>query len=254
MAHQKELEKTLLRLVSPSSAASAEGEGTSSPSPSPSPSSSKGRTPAAQMPKPGRPARQLIARCLILLLQRAESRSLFETSHSLLRIAAEEPTKSKPNVAEKEAKVAALYILGEIFAVQGQNVMSLFLEITSLTQKLFRSNTYPVILRYHALTCLQKALLVGAKSLNDQPAKEIVKNLRSGLTDKAGAIVRGCTEVRRARERPPCKGRTADIANVSTFSRSASCLWPTRPTTSPVGARSKPSSHQHSRLSRPPTT
>ncbi|PWN18626.1 ARM repeat-containing protein [Microstroma glucosiphilum] len=193
LAQQRELEKTLLRIVSPSSSAAGESDGTSSPSPLPS-SSSKGRTPAAQMPKPGRPARQLIARCLILLLQRAESRSLFETSHSLLRIAGEEPTKIKPNVAEKEAKVAALYILGEIFAVQGQNVMSLFLEITALTQKLFRSSASPVILRYHALTCLQKALLVGAKSLNDQPAKEIVKNLRLGLADKAGAIVRGCTE------------------------------------------------------------
>lgn len=181
---QQRLEQDLLHLISPPT------DETEAATTSDHPKSA-----SAQIPKPGRPIRHRIARCFVLLFTRAESRSLFDICQTLLRTAGDE---GKGKRIEKEAKTASLYVLGEIFAAMGHNVMSVFLEITATTQRIFKNTSQPVILRFHALSCLQKALSSGAKSLNDQPAKELVKSLRQGLADKAGAVVRGCSEVSEA--------------------------------------------------------
>lgn len=44
---------------------------------------------SAPAPRPGRPARQLIARCLVALFHRGESRSLFDAVQSLARVMAD---------------------------------------------------------------------------------------------------------------------------------------------------------------------
>ncbi|PWY99439.1 ARM repeat-containing protein [Testicularia cyperi] len=156
-----------------------------------SPAEAGGLTVAANaaVPKPGRPTRQLLARCVLVLFKRIDSRSLFELLQSLVRVAGEE-TKGK--TAEREVRVAALYILGEVFGVLGQQVMSLFNDIVALCQKVFRQSSHPVILRYHALLALQKTLNVAGKSLGDQVGRDLIKALRQGLSDRAGAVVRGC--------------------------------------------------------------
>ena len=43
-------------------------------------------SPPAPAPRPGRPARQLIARCLVTLFRRGETRSLFDVVQSLVRV------------------------------------------------------------------------------------------------------------------------------------------------------------------------
>ncbi|CAO1623968.1 unnamed protein product [Parajaminaea phylloscopi] len=178
-AAQSELQKCLLQLIHPSIAGSSEPvAATSSASP-------------AQLPKLGRPARHLLARCLVLLLHRGDARSTYDVGQSLLSLAADE---SKSRSIERESRTAALYVVGEIFASLGQNVMSLFVDIISTTQKVARTSSQPVIVRAHALMCLQKALSVGGRSLNDAMGKELLKNLRQSLADKAGAVVRGSAE------------------------------------------------------------
>lgn len=96
-------------------------------------------------------------------------------------------------------------------------VMSLFIDLIQTTTKVYRTTSYvrlttrtsygkdpdkitniaqPVILRCAALTALLKAVQVGGKSMSDQTLKDTLKALKAGLTDKAGAIVRLCAEVR----------------------------------------------------------
>lgn len=53
----------------------------------------------------------------------------------------------------------------------------------------------PVILRCSALLALKKVIASGGRSMSDQAIKDTLKALRSGLSDKAGAIVRECAEV-----------------------------------------------------------
>ncbi|SPO23732.1 related to LAA1 - AP-1 accessory protein involved in TGN-endosome transport [Ustilago trichophora] len=148
-------------------------------------------TPNTAVPRPGRPTRRLLARCVLLLFRRIDSRSLFDLLQNLVRVAGEE-TKAK--TAEREVRVAALYILGEVFGSLGQQIMSLFNDIVNLTQRVFKQASHPVILRYHALLTLQKTLNVAGKSLGDQVGKDLIKALRQGLSDRAGAVVRGCAD------------------------------------------------------------
>ncbi|KAJ1026819.1 hypothetical protein NDA16_002116 [Ustilago loliicola] len=143
------------------------------------------------IPRPGRPTRRLLARCVLLLFRRIDSRSLFDFLQNLVRVAGED---AKGKTAEREVRVAALYILGEVFGSLGQQIMSLFNDIINVTQKVLKQTSHPVILRYHALLALQKTLNVAGKSLGDQVGKDLTKALRTALSDRAGAVVRGCAD------------------------------------------------------------
>ena len=110
---------------------------------------------------------------------------------NLIHVAGED---AKGKTAEREVRVAALYILGEVFGALGQQIMSLFNDIINLTQKVLKHASHPVILRYHALLALQKTLNVAGKSLGDQAGKDLIKALRQGLSDRAGAVVRACAD------------------------------------------------------------
>ncbi|SAM82403.1 related to LAA1-AP-1 accessory protein involved in TGN-endosome transport [Ustilago bromivora] len=147
--------------------------------------------PNTAVPRPGRPTRRLLARCVLLIFRRIDSRSLFDLLQNLGRVAGED---AKGKTAEREVRVAALYILGEVFGSLGQQIMSLFNDIINLTQKVLKQASHPVILRYHALLALQKTLNVAGKSLGDQVGKDLIKSLRQGLSDRAGAVVRGCAD------------------------------------------------------------
>ncbi|GAA6022908.1 hypothetical protein JCM10207_006860 [Rhodosporidiobolus poonsookiae] len=143
--------------------------------------------------KPGRPARALIARILIAVIQRGDAKGLFDVAQALLRGMSGGEYKGAPE-REKEWRIACAFVLGELYAVLGSHVMSLYIEITNTTLRIFRTSSYPVILRYSALSCLHKVIGVVAKSMSDQTAKETMKALRGGLGEKVGAIVRGCAD------------------------------------------------------------
>ncbi|GAA5974285.1 hypothetical protein JCM11641_006712 [Rhodosporidiobolus odoratus] len=170
-AHQPTLTATLLSLV------------TTPPAPSSSPSTNT--------VKPGRPARALIARILLALLQRGDSKHAFDIAQTLLRAMNVSETKGALE-REKEWRIACADVLGKVYSVFGSQIMSLYLDILSTTTRIFRTTSFPVILRYSALVCLRKTLVVVAKSMSDQTVKDTVKVLRGGLGEKAGAIVRAC--------------------------------------------------------------
>lgn len=86
-------------------------------------------------------------------------------------------------------------VLYDLLHLLRAQVMSLFADLTLLCQRVLKPSSTPVILRYHAVLCLQKVLVAGGRSLNDQAGKDMLKALRQGLADRAGAIVRGCADV-----------------------------------------------------------
>ncbi|BGP50956.1 hypothetical protein JCM10450v2_006882 [Rhodotorula kratochvilovae] len=169
LKHQQDLTKSLVALVTP-------------PAPS-----------ATAPVKPGRPARALIARILVALLRRGDHKGLFDLAQSLLRALNGSDTKGAPE-REKEWRIAAAHALGEVYAVHGQHVMSLYIEIVLTTTRIFRTASHPVILRHAALACLRKVITVVARSLSEQTTRDTLKALRAGLADKAGAVVRGCAD------------------------------------------------------------
>ncbi|GAA5914098.1 hypothetical protein JCM5296_003575 [Sporobolomyces johnsonii] len=143
--------------------------------------------------KPGRPARALVARILLALLQRGESKGLFDLAQALLKGVTGYEYKNAPE-KEKEWRIACAYCLGELYAVHGSQIMSLYIEIMNVTIRIFRTSSFPVILRYSALVCLRQVIEVAAKSMSDQMVKDTMKALRGGLAEKVGAVVRGCAD------------------------------------------------------------
>ncbi|KAH9810416.1 armadillo-type protein [Melampsora americana] len=145
-------------------------------------------------PAPGRPIRNMIARILVKLFDRAEQRTLFDVVGNLLRVAGTEP--SKVTLDNRSYRVSCFYVAGEIMKVHGSQVMSQFAESVLTSLKVIKANTSPPLLRYQALHCLNSALIIGSKTLtaSDNLAKDVLKTLRATLADKTYSIIRGTVE------------------------------------------------------------
>lgn len=135
--------------------------------PPPPPTAAAAAAAAAAVPsvKPGRPARALIARIIILVLTRGDQKSLYDVVQSLLKGVNGSETKGAPE-REKEWRIACTFVLGEVYAVFGSQVrsrrtvprsgwkadrvtaqvMSLYIDIVTTTTRIFRSTSYVSLL------------------------------------------------------------------------------------------------------------
>ncbi|KDQ54486.1 hypothetical protein JAAARDRAFT_80176 [Jaapia argillacea MUCL 33604] len=140
-------------------------------------------------PSPGRPLRNLVARCLITLFSNGESRTLFDTLQTFLRVAGD------AKLLDKDMnKTAAVYCIGALMGVFGSQVMSLMTEITTVSLKIFKSAN-SVLLRYHALVALRKSLSTARRAITDAVVKDVFKQMRHALGDKSLPIQRSASDV-----------------------------------------------------------
>ncbi|KAF8916460.1 clathrin-coated vesicle protein [Mucidula mucida] len=126
-------------------------------------------------PPPGRAIRNVVARCLVTLYTRSETRTLFDTLQSFL-------------------KYASLYCVGELMSVFGSQFMSFMAEIATITLRTAKSSNLP-LLRYHAICALRKTLTTAKKAVPDGTVKDIIKQMRYSLTDKCLPVQRAAAEV-----------------------------------------------------------
>ncbi|KAL1740521.1 armadillo-type protein [Schizophyllum fasciatum] len=133
----------------------------------------------APFPLPGRPVRNVAARCLIALYRRVETRTLFDTLQGFLKIVGDFKTPTKD-----EIKIAALSVVGDLMEAYGSQFMSFVAEIVTLTLKISKSSN-SCLLRYHALFALQKTVAAARRAVTDANARDIAKQMRNTLTDKA---------------------------------------------------------------------
>nr|ODO00955.1 clathrin-coated vesicle protein [Cryptococcus depauperatus CBS 7855] len=150
-------------------------------------------TPNHSLPKPGRPIRQLVARCLVKLHHRVESRSLFDFVQALVKAVSDIGSKSM-SPRENLSRVASWYCIGEVMREHGKNMMSFMAEICTLSQKVLRNTNFSAILRTHALVAFSKSLQSAGKALPDALTKDLLKSLRYGLQDKALPVQRAAAE------------------------------------------------------------
>ncbi|TFK48336.1 clathrin-coated vesicle protein [Heliocybe sulcata] len=160
-SHQGEFEATLIKVISGS----------------------------APYPPPGRPLRNLVARCLISLYSLTEARTLFDTLQKFMAIVSDMKA-----VDRDTSRIAALYCVGELMLKFGSQVMSFMAEIGTVTIKTYRSSS-SVSLRTHALLALRNALLSARRAVPDPLARDILKQMRNGLSDKALPVQRAAAEV-----------------------------------------------------------
>ncbi|KAG1754151.1 armadillo-type protein [Suillus lakei] len=145
--------------------------------------------PSEPYPSPGRPLRNLAARCLLILYHRGESRSLFDTLRVLLK-----PASDMKAMDKDSTRIAALWTIGELMEAFGSQFMSFMAETATIAIKTSRSSASPHV-RYHALTMLRKTLVSAKKALSDSLAKDIIKQMKNGLTDKALPVQRAAAAV-----------------------------------------------------------
>ncbi|KAF9228616.1 clathrin-coated vesicle protein [Gyrodon lividus] len=139
-------------------------------------------------PSPGRGLRNLAARCFVLQYSRGDSRTLFDTLRTLLK------TVGDTKIDKDSLRIAAFWTIGELMATFGFQFMSFLAEIATISVKTFRSSNSPQM-RYHALTMLRKAVNSAKKALTESLAKDVLKNMKNGLADKALPVQRAAAGV-----------------------------------------------------------
>ncbi|KAF8630901.1 hypothetical protein AX17_005259 [Amanita inopinata Kibby_2008] len=161
---------------------------------------------------PGRVIRNVVARCFVAIYTRGETRSLFDTLQAFMKIVGD--LKSQ----EKEAKkIAAFSCIGELMGVFGSQFMSFMAEIVTVTLKTAKSSNSP-LLRYAALTTLQKALTTAKRAVTDSATRDIMKQSKSSLTDKCLPVQRAATQVLVAMFPPDSPPTLADVESILALS------------------------------------
>ncbi|KAF5360799.1 hypothetical protein D9756_004484 [Leucocoprinus leucothites] len=129
---------------------------------------------------PGRAFRNLVGKCLVEMYMRAETRTMFDVLQAFMKVAGD----FKAPADRDGSKIAALSCVGDVMAVFSANVMSFMAEIVTVTLKTTKSSN-STLLRYQALVVLEKSLLTGKRAITDATMKDISKQCRNYLTDKA---------------------------------------------------------------------
>ncbi|KAK4685134.1 HEAT repeat-containing protein 5, partial [Tremellales sp. Uapishka_1] len=150
-------------------------------------------SPNQTLPRPGRPIRHLVTRCVVKLHKKVESRSLFDFVQALVKGVSDGGGKGM-SAGENVARVASWYCIGEVIKELGTNMMSFMAEICSSSTKVLKNSNLTVILRSHAVLAFSKSLVSAGRAIPDALVKDLLKTLRSGLSDRALPIQRACAE------------------------------------------------------------
>lgn len=168
-------------------------------------------------PAPAAPLRSLIARCLVRLYDRGDTRSLFDTLAGLQGLLAKHlPLPSPPSGPPTAIKLYAtrflralritvlilthyrslLQSIGLLTEAHGSKLLSLFPESLGLALKALKgARDADIPLRHAALIALSRSITGAGRSTPEQSLKEILKYARSGLTDKYAIIKRASAGV-----------------------------------------------------------
>ncbi|KAF7331836.1 Clathrin-coated vesicle protein [Mycena kentingensis (nom. inval.)] len=140
-------------------------------------------------PIPGRALRNCVARCFVLLYSRGETRTLFDTLQSFMKVVIDFKGADRDLY-----KIAAFSVIGDLMYVFGSQFMSFMMELTTTVMRTVRSSSTP-LLRYHALVALQKALTTASRAVTEAAFKDLAKQMRNALTDKCLPVQRGAAQV-----------------------------------------------------------
>ncbi|KAI8980927.1 armadillo-type protein [Pilobolus umbonatus] len=129
--------------------------------------------------KPRRPIRFLIGRCYVILYNRGDSRSLFDTVTALQSLIG-----ANKNILN-ETRIAAISTIGAVMGSSGGKILSLFADTATSFIKIIKSSSQPLLLRLETITAFTYLLKGAGKAATEQTLKELMKHLKHGLVDKA---------------------------------------------------------------------
>ncbi|KAI9012871.1 armadillo-type protein [Gaertneriomyces semiglobifer] len=137
----------------------------------------------SMLPKPSRTIRRLVARCLILIYSKGDTRTLFDTLSALQGMVANK------KVEDMSLRIAAVYAIGALTEAHGSKVLSLCAETAIILVKLIKNaKEVDIPLKYETTVALTRCLRGTGKSVNEQQLKDIVKIAKAGGADKLPLI------------------------------------------------------------------
>ncbi|KAJ3575515.1 hypothetical protein NP233_g1065 [Leucocoprinus birnbaumii] len=136
-------------------------------------------------PTPGRAFRNLSGKCLVQIYTRAETRTMFDVLQALMKIAGDFKAP-----ADRDGM-----LLCRVWVISWPcSVMSFMAEIATVTLRTAKSS-YSTLLRYQALVTLKKSSSTGKRAITDAITRDIFKQCRNYLTDKALPVQRAAADV-----------------------------------------------------------
>ncbi|KAF5360588.1 hypothetical protein D9756_004497 [Leucocoprinus leucothites] len=156
-------------------------------------------------PTPGHTFQNLVGKCLVEVYMRAEKRTMFDVLQAFMKVTGD----FKAPVGRDGSKIAALSCVGDVMAMFGANVMSFMVEIATVTLKTMKSSNIhdlvsapfallmalSTLLRYQALVTLEKSVSTAKRAFTDTTTKDIFKQCRNYLMDKAMLVQHAATNV-----------------------------------------------------------
>ncbi|WFD23373.1 hypothetical protein MEQU1_002062 [Malassezia equina] len=134
--------------------------------------------------QPGRSVRALLARCLVHIYRtNAPKPPLYDVLAALHESCAHEPSP-----AHLVPQLAALHVTRALVQAHA-SAAGLQASLASVCVRLVKGS-HAVLLRFYALELLQAVLHAGLASFSPAMIKDVLKTLRTGLTDPAEPIVR----------------------------------------------------------------
>ncbi|KAI8819328.1 armadillo-type protein [Fimicolochytrium jonesii] len=141
-------------------------------------------------PKPTRPIRQSVARCLALLYAKGDGRTLFDTLAAIQAIVA----SKKPE--DPSFRLAAITSLGILSEAHGGKLLSLFPETVSLLSRCLKNaKESELALRYESYVALGRSLKGAGRGANEQMSKDMIKIAKTGIADKLPLIRTAAVEI-----------------------------------------------------------
>ncbi|RKP37671.1 hypothetical protein BJ085DRAFT_29939 [Dimargaris cristalligena] len=135
--------------------------------------------------KPSKPLREIVARCFVHLYLHGETRTLLDTLQRLRSL-----ILAKQGSGEvRETKMAALYVIGQLFAALGDRILSQFTDVVLLCVKVAKTNGDALPLRLIAVDAMAASLQGAGRIASDATIKDLAKCLRSIMTEKPTSIV-----------------------------------------------------------------
>ncbi|KAJ3381907.1 hypothetical protein HDU92_005075 [Lobulomyces angularis] len=132
-------------------------------------------------PKPNRPIRNLMSRCLCSLYTKLkdDTRTLFDTLQTLQKILA------LKKVDDPQIKIAAISIIGSLELAHGSKVLSLSAEsISSITKHFKNAKENELSLKIESLIALTKTVKGAGRGANEATIKDLMKIAKAGFLDK----------------------------------------------------------------------
>ncbi|KAJ3175180.1 hypothetical protein HDU87_006415 [Geranomyces variabilis] len=144
-------------------------------------------------PKPSRPLRHLISRCLVILYTNGDSRTLFDTLSGV------QTMMSAKKVDDLTIRLSTIHCVGILTEAHGGKLLSLFPEsLTQLMKHYKNAKESELALRYESLIALERCLKGAGKGANEAMTKDLVKLAKLGITDKLPLIRAASIELYRA--------------------------------------------------------